>query len=208
MTGSPAAGTLFLVRHGRTAANRSTYVGWDDPPLDDLGAEQAARLLDLLRGERIDAIYSSPLQRALATARPLARARQLETNVRAQLAEIHYGDYQGQSKDARPLKLRREHRREPMPRGESLFDLYRRVGGFGAELASTLREGRRCVVVAHFWSNRMLVGWLQGAPFDAIVDAPVYKPGNGSVLEVTCRTTPEGVSVCRAELRRDPGAPS
>lgn len=206
MTAPAAIGTLFLVRHGRTAANRSTYVGWGDPPLDEVGTAQAARLLDVLRGERIDAIYSSPLQRALATARPLARAHQLELRVRPELAEIHYGDYQGLSKDARPLKLRREHRREPMPRGESLFDLYDRVRGFGAELASTLREGRRCIVVAHFWSNRMLAGWLQGAPFDAIVDAPVYKPGNGSVLEVTCRATSEGFSVCGAELRRDRGA--
>jgi len=68
MAASPV-GTLFLVRHGRTAANRNTYVGWGDPPLDAAGAHQAAMLLEILRGERIDAIYSSPLQRALETAR-------------------------------------------------------------------------------------------------------------------------------------------
>jgi broad specificity phosphatase PhoE len=201
-----ADGTLFLVRHGRTAANHHTYVGWGDPPLDATGVEQAARLVDILGDERIDAIYSSPLQRALETARPVARAHQLEIRVRPQLAEIHYGEYQGLSKEARPLKLRKEHRHQPMPHGESLFDLYRRVKEFSAELAATLREGRRTIVVAHFWSNRMLAGCLQGMPFDAIVDAPVYKPGNGSVLEVTCRATSGGVSVCRAELRAGPGA--
>jgi broad specificity phosphatase PhoE len=199
-------GTLFLVRHGRTALNHNTYVGWGDPPLDAVGLEQAARLVDILGDERIDAIYASPLQRALATAGPVARAHRLEIRVRAQLAEIHYGDYQGLSKEARPLKLRKAHRYEPMPRGESLFDLYRRVQEFAAELSTTLREGRRSLVVAHFWSNRMLVGCLQGMPFDAIVDAPAYKPANGSVLEVLCQATADGVSVRGAELRGGQGA--
>jgi broad specificity phosphatase PhoE len=201
-----AVGTLFLVRHGRTAENQNRYVGWGDPPLDAVGAAQAAQLLDILDGEQIDAIYASPLQRALDTARPLARARQLEIRVRPQLAEIHYGDYQGVSKETRKLRLRREHRYERLPHGESLFDLYRRVEEFGAELASALREGHRAVVVSHYWSNQMLIGCLRGMEFDAIVDATSYRPDNGSVLEVSFQAAAGSVSVSGEELRCGEGA--
>lgn len=201
MTAPAPAGTLFLVRHGRTAANGSTYVGWADPPLDAEGAAQAARVRAALGDEPLDAVFSSPLRRAIATAEPLARARRLEIRVRPQLAEIHYGEYQGLAKDARPLRLRREHRTTPMPRGESLLDLHRRVGAFAAELAALLRAGGRALVVGHYWSNRMLVGWLQGLPFDAVVDAPAYKPANGSVLEVRCEATAAGLAVRGAALR-------
>ena len=206
MSGAGPAGTVFLVRHGRTAATQNTYVGWGDPPLDAAGTEQAAMLLETLRDERIDAVYSSPLGRAIATARPLALARRLEIRVRTQLREIHYGDYQGLRKEARRLKLRTAHRYEPMPRGESLFDLYRRVEEFGAEVVRTVREGRRIVVVGHYWSNRMLIGCLEGARFDAIVNAPSYKPANGSILEVVCRPSAGGVTVCSSALRSSQGA--
>ena len=205
MSGAPPVGTLFLVRHGRTAATGKVYVGWDDPPLDAAGAEQAAMVLETLRHEPIDVVYSSPLVRAIETARPLTAGRRLEMRLRPAMREIHYGEYQGLHKAAQPLKLRSAHRYQPMPRGESLFDLYGRVNEFCAELVRTLRAGRRTVVVGHYWSNRMLVGCLDGLRFDAIMDAPPYKPGTGSVLEVVCGPTIDGVSVSRTALRRDQG---
>jgi broad specificity phosphatase PhoE len=200
VTAGCAAGTLFLVRHGRTAENQKSYVGWGNPPLDPTGVQQAATLVTTLRGERIDGVYSSPLVRAIQTARPLAAAHRLEIGIRSALREINYGDYEGGCKETTRLVLRTRHRYEPMPLGESLFDLYRRVREFSDEVAGLLRNGQRVVVVGHFWSNRMLVGCLGDVPFDAIVDAPLYKPGNGSILEVICRHAPQGVSV-RAALR-------
>ena len=67
-------GRLYLVRHGRTAGNTVRYVGWGDEPLDDVGREQARALAAQLADEPIDVVYSSPLSRALDTARPLAEA--------------------------------------------------------------------------------------------------------------------------------------
>jgi probable phosphoglycerate mutase len=60
---------LFLIRHGRSIWNAAGRVqGIADPPLDDLGIEQAHRLADRLKDQPIAAIYSSPLQRARLTA--------------------------------------------------------------------------------------------------------------------------------------------
>jgi hypothetical protein len=75
----------------------------------------------------------------------------------------------------------------------------------GSELAAALRDGRHAVVVGHFWSNQLLLGCLQGMPFDAIVDTTSYRPGNGSVLEVLCPATGDGVSVSRAAPRGEGG---
>lgn len=200
-------GTLLLVRHGRTAANKNSYVGWGNPPLDEEGARQAAALAALMRDERIDRVYASPLRRALQTALPVALLHDLEVDVRPELREINYGEYEGLTKESR-LHLRTVHRHDPMPGGESLFDLYQRVAAFGAELRNVLRIGRRVVVVGHFWSNRMLAGYLRDLPFDRIVDAPLYKPANGSVYEITWRAGASGVPLMAATVLADARVPS
>ena len=81
-------GRIMLIRHGRTAENKQSYVGWKDIPLNPVGIAQARAVAVLLAGERIDAVYSSPLSRALATAGPLAEQRGLSVRVRDALKEI------------------------------------------------------------------------------------------------------------------------
>ncbi len=182
-----SAGRLLLIRHGQTGGNRQRYVGWEDVPLDETGAAQARAVAELLAGERIDAVYSSPLTRAMDTARPLAEARGLPIQVREELKEIDYGQYQGLLKADQPLKLRREHLVAPMPGGESLHDVFLRVGRFGEGAARELAAGRCLAVVGHFWSNRMLVGALTGVPFEELFARSRYKPANGSIYELVCR---------------------
>lgn len=208
MSSTTRSATLFLVRHGRTAANHHTYVGWGDPRLDVRGIEQSWALLDMLKDERLDALYSSPLARARETLRPLALLQGLEVRIRHEMREINYGLYQGFGKDTLPLKLRKAHRYQPMPAGESLFDVYLRVRRFSAEVTDALLNGRRIVVVGHYWSNRILIGCLLHMTFDAMMDAPPYKPVTGSVLEVVCSPCGDGMAVRRAELRAHEGLAS
>ena len=178
------AGRIFVIRHGQTAGNKHRYVGWDDLPLDAVGRAQAQALADALADEPIDAIMSSPLQRALATAQPLADRRALGVQAHHDLKEIHYGDYQGLLKTERALKLRKQFVRVALPGGESLFDVYRRATHFAAALHPALLVGCKLAVVGHFWSNRMLVGVLQQLSFDEIIARSGYKPDNGSVYQI------------------------
>ena len=69
---------FYLIRHGETDWNKGgRYQGWTDIELNDAGREQA-RLLGLrFRHMPLDAVYVSPLKRAIATAEPMAKAKGL-----------------------------------------------------------------------------------------------------------------------------------
>ena len=172
-------GRLYLVRHGRTAGNAVRYVGWGDEPLDEVGHEQARALAAQLAGQPIDVVFSSPLSRALDTARPLAAAHGAPLEVRDGLKEINYGAYQDILKAERKLRLKRNHRVEPMPGGESLRDVFDRVAGVRAEIDEARHAGRNVAVVAHFWSLRMLAGQVDGLSFDEVLERDDYSPENG-----------------------------
>lgn len=72
--------TLFFVRHGQSTANLlRVFAGQLDFELSDLGFRQAERGARFLKDHySIDAIYSSPLKRAMQTAEPAARLYGLE----------------------------------------------------------------------------------------------------------------------------------
>lgn len=177
-------GRLFVVRHGQTGGNGQRYVGWEDEPLDPVGIEQARAVAARLGAEAIDAVYSSPLSRALDTARPLAARLGLAVAVREELKEIDYGRFQGLSKTEQSVKLRHDFLFEPVPGGESLNDVYRRVGRAWAELREELARGRTLAVVGHYWSNRILVGAIHGLALEEVFQRTRYKPANGSIYRL------------------------
>jgi len=174
-----SAGRLYLVRHGRTAGNQVRYVGWGDDPLDETGREQVRALTADLAAEPIDLVYASPLRRAVDTARPLAVTHAAPLHLRDGLKEIDYGAYQDVLKAERKLRLRRNHRVERMPGGESLRDVFDRVAVVRAEVETELSAGRHVAVVAHFWSLRMLAGQVDGLTFEEVLDRDDYSPENG-----------------------------
>lgn len=77
---------LMLIRHG-LPVRRELSEGIADPELAQAGHEQARHLTSYLSDEAIDAVYSSPLRRAMQTAEPLAADRQLDIGVVDSVAE-------------------------------------------------------------------------------------------------------------------------
>ena len=88
---------IILVRHGETEWNKVKRIqgSASDTPLNEIGKAQAERVALRLKNEKIQAIYSSPLQRALHTAQAIARYHQLEVNQTPSLKEINVGELEG-----------------------------------------------------------------------------------------------------------------
>jgi len=77
---------LLLIRHA-LPERVELESGAADPPLSAAGHDQSKHLADYLEHERLDAIYASPLRRAVQTARPLAEAHACSVTLVADVAE-------------------------------------------------------------------------------------------------------------------------
>src|SRR5581483_2208896 len=88
--------TLLLSRHGETDWNREgRWQGWADPPLNEVGREQARALAETLRTTAFDAVYSSDLRRAHETARIVAAPHGVAVVTGPGLREIDVGSWSG-----------------------------------------------------------------------------------------------------------------
>jgi 2,3-bisphosphoglycerate-dependent phosphoglycerate mutase len=96
----PGATEVFLVRHGQSQeyvpGNSFDLIGGHgDPPLSELGQQQARRVGARLAKSGIAAIYTSTLQRTAQTAAPLADALGIVPEVEADLREVLLGEWEG-----------------------------------------------------------------------------------------------------------------
>lgn len=101
---------VFIVRHGETDYNIAKRCqGILDIPLNQTGLEQAGRIANRLRLEKFDAIYSSPMKRALATIQAIAKFHpDIPIYKEKELREVSFGAWEGltweeiEAKFARP----------------------------------------------------------------------------------------------------------
>lgn len=90
---------ILLIRHGENDWVGSHRLAGRTPGvhLNEKGREQAVVVADRLREQPITAVYSSPLERCMETAQPLAEALGVAVQPRPGLLEADYGDWQGAS---------------------------------------------------------------------------------------------------------------
>ncbi len=87
---------LYFVRHGETANNHDhRFCGSRNCPLDERGLAQAACLRPAFAARPLDAIYSSPLDRAAMTAEQIRGDREMPIIIDNDLAEINCGPWEG-----------------------------------------------------------------------------------------------------------------
>ncbi len=145
---------LILIRHGETLWNKEGRVqGTSDIELSDIGTSQAGLLASSLKNQHIEAIYSSPLKRALQTAQIINEFHSLQINTYKELMEMDQGIFEGLSfkelmndkKDflkkwvADPAGVK-------MPKGESLTELQDRAWRIMEHIIS---QGKNALVVSH-----------------------------------------------------------
>ena len=95
---------LYIIRHGKTEMNRANLLqGRSDIPLNEEGILQAQEASDSLRDVHFNHVFSSPLSRALQTARIVAP--QADPTVDERLIEMDYGQYEGTDLTQLPPEL-------------------------------------------------------------------------------------------------------
>ena len=139
---------LLLVRHGQSTWNaEGRWQGQADPPLSDLGVEQAETAAAVL--DRIDAVWSSDLQRANHTARILSVPHALEVAVDPRIREREAGPWTGLTRDEIEAQFPGHLSRGVRPAGYETDDsLAARTLAALTEIATAL-DGRTAVVVTH-----------------------------------------------------------
>jgi broad specificity phosphatase PhoE len=145
---------ILLARHGETDWNReSRFQGHADPPLNELGREQAAELATALAVEEIAAVYSSPLQRSLETAQAVAEPHRLSALPVDGLREVDVGSWQALTRDEVEQRFPEHFRRwldygRGWDDGESYEEMGERALA-ALEALAARHEGERIVAVTH-----------------------------------------------------------
>ncbi|MGI6083369.1 MAG: histidine phosphatase family protein [Limnochordia bacterium] len=126
---------LFLLRHGESEDNRARlFGGARDTPLSSRGLRQSQAVSQRLSGLTLNAVYTSPAQRARVLADLLCAGRPLTPEVCHDLREVSFGDWEGLSYPEVHERYPGECRRwmeDPLgfapPKGESFLDVIARV---------------------------------------------------------------------------------
>ena len=159
---------IFLVRHGETAWNiNQVFRGRIDVALNETGLKQAELLARYLDGLKLDAIYSSPLKRALQTAEAIAKRSKLKVVIEAGITDLDFGKWQGLSHQEVSDTYRDLYsewmthpERVRMPDGESLTEVRERAAAVVNDL--TAKQLDRAVLVSHRVVNKVLSCALLG----------------------------------------------
>jgi probable phosphoglycerate mutase len=163
--------TLLLARHGQTvwhAENR--YAGVSDIGLTDTGRAQAEALGRWAAAHPVDAIWTSPLSRAVATAEPACRALGLVPRREADLAECDFGVVEGRTLAEfeaevpdRAAAFRADPVAHPFPGAEDPTAAAAR-GAAALRRIATAHPGGRVLVVAHNTLLRLVLCTLLSIP--------------------------------------------
>ncbi len=181
---------VILVRHGETDWNRARRIqgGNSDTRLNQNGRQGAESLALRLKPEKIQAIYTSPLQRARETAQAIAHYHQLEVEIEPTLKEIEVGELEGvtiadMGKHLSQLliTISPDGSLPKIPGGESLLDVQQRSWLTIQRLVERHPDGT-LVVVSHYFTILTIICSVLNLPLSQIVR---LRLGAGSISILT-----------------------
>lgn len=162
---------IYIVRHGQTDINlKNELQGRRDVPMNDEGRRQAGVIRDYFISQNIhfDEVYSSPLGRAVETAR-IVTGGKLPVKIDARLTEMDYGPYEGADLTHPPKEITtffRDFVHNPAPAGmEPLSSVVKRAGDFMESLRGT--GGRLILISTHAIAMKGILEYLTPASHGA-----------------------------------------
>jgi len=160
---------LYFLRHGETPYSKTgSYCGRIDPELTDQGMAMAAAFADVYRHHKWEAVYVSPMQRTIDTAKPLCEAVSISMQLRDGLKEIDYGAWEGQTNEFVKQKYPDTYMRwlaepawNPPTDGETSVQIASRAMTVIAEIQEKFATGN-VLVVSHKATIRIMLCSLLG----------------------------------------------
>jgi alpha-ribazole phosphatase len=162
---------LLLIRHAESQwAATGQFQGQLDPPLSDVGRQQARLLARRLAGEGLGAVYCSDLSRAAETAALVSEGRSLLIRRSAALREVHLGDWQGltaaqiAARYPEPYRLWRRDSVTNRPPGGERIEAVQERSLWVAHQVLAAHRGETVVIVAHSGPLRCILCGLLELP--------------------------------------------
>jgi probable phosphoglycerate mutase len=181
---------FLLIRHGENDFVKKNRLAGRLPGvhLNEKGRAQAAEVAEKVKGAPVKAVYSSPLERTMETAEPIAQALDLEVFPRTGLLEVDVGEWQNKTlKELRRRKLWRAVQTSPsrvrFPGGESFAEAQQRICQEIEVLALRHSEKELVVCVTHSDLIKLAVAYFIGLPLDMFQRLQIA-PASISALQV------------------------
>ncbi len=179
---------LYLVRHAQSQGNTGEDLTSGDPDLTDVGREHARRLGVRLAGQRLDAVYASPLRRTQQTAAAIADPAGLGVMSKADLREVDLGqaDFDIRLLPAREQtavaeRIISEGTWDAFPGSEGSVNARRRVRAAVDEIVAA-NEGKRVAIVTHAGFIQTYVSLVLGLERDY-----AFYPFNASITSIRAK---------------------
>ncbi|MBN2504736.1 MAG: histidine phosphatase family protein [Bacilli bacterium] len=204
---------LILVRHGETDQNRDFIVqGRIDNPLNDTGITQAKKTGAYLKAKNtnFDLVFSSPLIRAVDTAKLIAEVMDFSQSViiDKNFIERNFGDFDGHKITSEYAAMIKE---ESIPNMEKHQDLERRVFEALKSVCQTYPDKRILIVTHSHVIKALLVRLVPEFTYTSYlancsVNYLHYSQGDFSVLKYN--VNPLNGGMADQEIRTQPFAKS
>jgi probable phosphoglycerate mutase len=182
---------IYFLRHGETTASQTGgYCGTLDPDLTSEGYQMAEDFADFYKSLPWVTVFSSPLRRAVATAKPLCEAAGIRMQIKEGLREIAYGQWEGKT----PEEVNREFHDDYVrwladpgwnapTGGERGIDIARRSSLVLGEIEQTCSTGN-VLVVSHKATTRIMLCSLIGIDVGRFRDRISMPVASISIVEM------------------------
>lgn len=155
---------FYLIRHGETEWNiQNRYQGATDIPLSSVGKLQTQAIANRMKDYEVDAIYSSDLSRAFATAKSIAKEKNLDVYTLPQLREINFGEWEGYTISELERLYGEEYKRfflephkYPFPGEGSMEAVQMRIKK-AVDIITSNHDNKKIVIVSHGGILKVLI---------------------------------------------------
>jgi len=185
---------IYLIRHGETPWNKEKRLqGRTDIPLNEYGLELGKITAEGLKDVKFDAVFSSPLIRAVQTAQCIVGNENIEIVTDDRLTEMNFGesegdllpDIYGDENHPANVLLNKPHLYKSTPKGENFEDVIKRTGEFLKEVILPIEKKYNTILITgHGAMIRCLIRNIEPRPIETFWTDSIQKNCSVNIIDL------------------------